>query len=125
LASASAIRLSATSILPCNHRHPCSGQPVQVTVDITNTGDLDGDGAAQLYFRENASSVETPERSLAGFSRIRLRPQKTNTVTFKITQSQLAVWNAEGKWVVEPGQYTVWAGGSSQASLAAQFRLQR
>lgn len=105
---------------------PASGrdQPVQVTVDVTNVGDRNGDEVAQLYFRQNVSSVETPVRSLAGFSRIHLQPQETKTVTFKILQSQLAVWNTEGKWVTEPGEFTVWAGGSSQASLTAQFHLQ-
>jgi beta-glucosidase len=78
---------------------------------------------AQLYFRENVTSAETPSRSLAGFSRIHLRPQETKTVTFSIPQAQLAVWNTEGKWVVEPGQFSVWVGGSSEASLTAQFRL--
>jgi beta-glucosidase len=103
---------------------PGSGEAVQVTVDVTNTGGREGDEIAQLYFRENVSSVETPGRSLAGFSRIHLRPQETKAVTFSIPQTQLAVWNAEGKWAVEPGQFTVWAGGSSEASLTAQFRLQ-
>jgi beta-glucosidase len=98
---------------------------VHVTVDVANTGDRSGDEVVQLYLRENVSSVETPDRSLAGFSRIHLRPQERKTVTFEIPQSQLAVWNAEGKWVIEPGQLTVWAGGSSQASLAAEVRLQR
>jgi beta-glucosidase len=102
-----------------------SSEAIQVTVDVTNTGDRDGDEVAQLYFRENVSSVETPVRSLAGFSRIHLRPQERKTVTFKIPQSQLAVWNTEGKWVIEPGQFTVWVGGSSQASLTAEYRLQR
>jgi beta-glucosidase len=97
---------------------------VQVTVNVTNTGDREGDEVAQLYLRENVTTVETPSRSLAGFSRIRLKPQETKTVTFRIQRSQLAVWNAEGKWAVEPGQFTVWAGGSSQASLSVQFRLE-
>jgi beta-glucosidase len=104
---------------------PGSGKAVQVTVDVTNTGGREGDEVAQLYFRENVSSVETPGRSLAGFSRIHLQPQETKTVTFSIPQAQLAVWNAEGTRAVEPGQFTVWAGGSSEASLTAQFRLQR
>ena len=78
----------------------------------------------ELKTAEIRVTVETPSRSLAGFSRIRLKPQETKTVTFRIQRSQLAVWNAEGKWAVEPGQFTVWAGGSSQASLSVQFRLE-
>src|SRR6201996_4186902 len=99
-------------------------EAVQVTVDVTNTGDREGDEVAQLYLRENVTSVETPSRSLAGFSRIHLKPQETKTVSFRIQRSQLAVWNAEGKWIVESGQFTVWAGGSSQAPLSGQFRLE-
>jgi beta-glucosidase len=100
-----------------------NGVPITVSVDVTNTGDREGDEVAQLYYRENVTSVETPSRSLAGFSRIHLRPQETKTVTFSIPQSQLAVWNAEGKWAIESGQFTVWVGGSSEASLTAEFRL--
>ena len=97
---------------------------IHVTVDVTNTGDRAGDEVAQLYVRENVSSVETPERALKGFSRIRLQPGETRTVTFVVPQRQLAVWNAENKWAVEAGRYTVWAGGSSRASLSTEFNLQ-
>jgi beta-glucosidase len=105
---------------------PASGSQgdIRVTVDVTNTGDRAGDEVAQLYVRENVSSVETPERALKGFSRIHLQPGETRTVTFVVPQRQLAVWNAEKKWVVEAGRYTVWTGGSSRASLSAEFNLQ-
>ncbi|MBT9332654.1 glycoside hydrolase family 3 C-terminal domain-containing protein [Acidipila sp. 4G-K13] len=102
---------------------PGSGADIQATVEVTNTGDRPGDEVAQLYMREDVGSVETPRRSLEGFSRIHLNPQETQTVTFHIPQKQLAVWNAEGKWAVEPGSYTLWAGGSSQATLTAQLHL--
>ncbi len=102
---------------------PGSHAEIQITVDVTNTGSVEGDEVAQLYMRENVSSVETPGRSLEGFSRIHLRPQETKTVTFRVPCDQLAVWNAERKWAVEPGTYTAWAGGSSEASLTTQFML--
>ena len=96
---------------------------VQVTVDVTNTGEREGDEVAQLYLRQDVSSVEPPDRSLASFSRIHLRPQEKRTLTFRVPQKQLAIWNAEERWSVEPGDYTVWVGGSSQASLKAGFHL--
>jgi beta-glucosidase len=102
---------------------PGGGGDIVVIADVTNTGDREGEEVAQLYLRQDVSSVETPDRSLKGFSRIRLKPQETKTVTFRIPQEQLAVWNAEGKWAVEPGSYTVWVGGSSEASLSRQFSL--
>ena len=96
---------------------------LRITVDVTNTGDRDGDEVAQLYVREDTSSVETPSRSLEGFQRIHLKRQETTTVTFLVAQTQLAVWNESGRWAVEPGNYTVWVGGSSQATLCAKFVL--
>ncbi len=100
-----------------------SNGDVDVAVDVTNTGKAAGDEVAQLYVREDVSSVETPLRSLAGFSRIHLEPGQRKTVMFRVPQRQLAVWNAESRWAVEPGVYTVWAGDSSLASLSAQFTL--
>jgi beta-glucosidase len=102
---------------------PGSKEPIQVSVDVTNTGEREGDEIAQLYVRNDMSSVETPERSLAGFSRIHLSPGETRLVTFSIRQEQLAVWNAEKTWVIESGNYTIWVGGSSEATLSASLRL--
>ncbi len=102
---------------------PGSHGDVQVTVDVTNSGDRAGDEVAQLYVREDVSSVVTPARALKGFSRIHLMPGETKTVSFRIPQEELEVWNAENKWAIEGGEYTVWAGGSSQAALSTKFDL--
>ena len=96
---------------------------VRVSVEVTNTGEREGDEVAQIYLRQDTSSVETPERSLKGFSRIHLNPRETRTVSFDVPQSELAIWNAEGKWVTEPGTFTVWAGGNSRADLTTNFTL--
>jgi beta-glucosidase len=101
-----------------------SKSDVFVTVDVTNTGEREGDEVAQLYIREDVSSVETPARSLKGFSRVHLKPHEMSTVTFRVPQDQLAIWNQENKWVVEPGNYTIWAGSSSEATLSAKIILQ-
>jgi beta-glucosidase len=97
--------------------------PVRVSVEVTNTGNREGDEVAQLYIRQKTSSVETPERSLKGFSRIHLQSHETKTVTFIVPQSQLAIWGAEGRWVTEPGTFTLWAGGNSHAELTTTFIL--
>ena len=102
-----------------------SHDDIRFTVDVTNIGSTQGDEVAQLYLREDTSSVETPDRSLKGFSRIHLKPHETKTVTFLVPQDQVAVWNAEHQWVIEAGDYTAWAGGSSEASLAARFTLKQ
>ena len=104
---------------------PGSNEDIVVTVDVTNDGDRQGEEVAQLYLRQDVGSVETPDRSLKGFSRITLNPKETKSVIFRIPPGQLAVWDAENKWTVEAGQYTVWAGGSSQAPLTATFIIHR
>jgi beta-glucosidase len=111
-----------------NHLHvlppaASTGADIEVSVDVTNSGTQAGDEVAQLYMRENVGSVETPSRSLEDFSRLHLQPGQTRSVIFHVPQQQLAVWNAEGKWAVEAGRYTVWVGGSSRASLTTGFVL--
>jgi beta-glucosidase len=96
---------------------------IRATVEVTNTGNREGDDVVQLYEHEATTSVETPARSLIGFSRIHLQPRETRSVTFVVPQSQLAVWNTGKKWVVEPGLVTLWAGGNSSAALTANFTL--
>ena len=61
---------------------PGSHADIRVTVDVTNTGDREGDDVVQLYEHEDTTSVETPERSLSGFSRVRLRPHETRSRHF-------------------------------------------
>jgi beta-glucosidase len=96
---------------------------VIVNVEVTNDGTLEGDEISQLYLHHNVSSVEVPDRALKGFLRIHLNPGETRKVTFHLKQRDLAVWNIRRMWVVEPGPYTVFAGGSSEASLSAKFTI--
>jgi beta-glucosidase len=98
---------------------------VLVTVDVTNTGSVEGDEIAQLYLHHQVSSVEVPDRALKGFVRLSLRPGETRHVEFNLKQSELAVWDRTHRWVVEPGPYTVLVGGSSEANLAATFSQPR
>lgn len=102
---------------------PRTQSPVLVSVDVGNVGSREGDAVVQLYLGHDVSSVETPARALVGFSRIRLKPQETKTINFRISRSQLAVWNVARQWVTEPGSYTLWAGGSSEASVTTKFVL--
>jgi beta-glucosidase len=104
---------------------PGSNGDILAMVDVTNSGDRQGEEVAQLYLRQDVGSVETPDRSLKGFSRVVLNPQETKHVGFRIPQDQLAVWNAESKWAIETGQYSLWVGGSSQASLTTKFVIHR
>jgi beta-glucosidase len=100
-----------------------SKDDVVVSFQVTNTGEREGTEVPQLYVRQEVGSVESPGRSLEGFTRVHLKPHESRTVTMRLHQDQLAVWNTEKTWAVEPGYYTLWVGGSSEAALTTRFLL--
>jgi beta-glucosidase len=88
-----------------------AGQSVKVSVDVRNAGDRAGDEVVQLYVTDVAASVPTPIRSLAGIKRIFLKPGEKQTVSFTLGPERMTVIDDKGKRVVEPGEFTVSAGG--------------
>jgi beta-glucosidase len=104
---------------------PAPGSPdaLGVTCDLTNTGSREGDEVAQLYVRETTASVAAPVRSLKGFSRMHLQPGETKALQFHLRADDLAVWGADHKWKLEPGEFTVMVGGSSAADLSTKCVL--
>ena len=85
-----------------------------VTLKVTNTGDVAGDEVVQLYTRDVLSSVTTYEKNLAGFERVHLQPGETKEVKFTIDRKHLELLDVDMKWVVEPGEFVVMAGASSE-----------
>ena len=85
-----------------------------VNLKVTNTGGVAGDEVVQLYTRDVLSSVTTYEKNLAGFERVHLQPGETKEVKFTIDKKHLELLDADMKWVVEPGEFVVMAGASSE-----------
>jgi beta-glucosidase len=100
-----------------------SKDDIVVSFQVTNTGEREGTEVSQLYVRQEVGSVETPVRSLKGFTRVRLKAHESRMVTMHLHQKQLEVWNAQKAWALEPGYYTLWVGGSSEAALTTRFLL--
>jgi beta-glucosidase len=84
-----------------------------VSVDVTNTGKRSGAEVAQLYIRDEVSSVTRPVKELRGFQRITLEPGKTETVKFTLGPDELSFLNREMHRVVEPGSFKIMIGGNS------------
>ncbi len=80
---------------------------------MTNSGSVEGTEVAQLYLRDVVSSVTTPGLSLKGFARVGLRPGESRVLHFTIGPDQLALWNRELQFVVEPGEFRIMVGSSS------------
>jgi len=109
------LRLSSAELRP--------GGRLVVEVDVSNTAGMAADEVAQLYVRDLVGNVTRPVRELKGFQRLRLEPGQTATVTFELRCDDLAFFGRDNTRIVEPGEFHLWVGGSSQASLRAQFRL--
>jgi len=96
---------------------------LSATVTITNTGSRAATEVAQCYVRNLGASIEQPVRSLKGFQRVTLNSGESRQISFPLGFSELSFYNVNGVAVVEPTHYTVWVGGSSQATSEAQFTV--
>ncbi len=88
-----------------------TGDKINVSVDVTNTGKLAGDEVVQLYISHLEASVPAPLRQLQGFKRINIKAGQTKTVRFTLEPKQLAVFTDDGKRIVEPGKIRIVAAG--------------
>jgi beta-glucosidase len=86
----------------------------RVFADVNNTGDFEGAEVIQLYIRDLVSSVTRPVKELKGFKKIWLKPGETKTVALEIQPDSLAFYNLKMEYVVEPGDFEIMVGNSSQ-----------
>lgn len=89
-------------------------QKATIRLKVTNTGKRAGDEVVQLYTRDILSSVTTYEKNLAGFERIHLKPGESKEIVFTLNRKHLELLNADMKWTVEPGEFAIMAGASSE-----------
>jgi len=83
-------------------------------VEIVNSGEIAGDEVVQLYIRDSVSSVTRPVKELKGFQRVRLAPGERQTVAFPIGTMQLQFYDRDMQRVVDPGEFELMVGSSSQ-----------
>jgi len=101
------------------------GDTLQVSVDITNTGQRVGKEVVQLYVRDEQSRLQRPEKELKAFTKVQLEPGERKTVALSITRDALAYYDDLAReWVAEAGTFEVLVGASSQDIRAtATFAL--
>lgn len=85
-----------------------AGDPVTLTVGVTNTGKMDGDEVVQLYI---SKPNDTANPVLAGFARVNLKAGQTKPVTLKLDARALSLVDAKGVRKVQAGDYTLHVGG--------------
>ena len=110
----SALKVDTPSVAP--------GQPVGISVNLTNTGKRPGDEVAQLYIHQRSGTSVRPVRELKGFQRVTLQPGETRTLHFTLRPEDLRYWSdVTNGWVADSAIFDVWVGGNSNADLAGQF----
>jgi beta-glucosidase len=107
--------LSYTKFAYANLRaEPGAGHTLSVAVDVTNTGDRDGDEVVQLYAVPPAASHPREHRALCGFDRVHLKAGETQTLSLTVPPSALRRWSDNDKAYATPsGEWTIGAGASS------------
>ena len=91
-----------------------------VKVDVRNTGKFDGKEAVLLYSSDLVASVVPDNKRLRAFSKTTIPAGETKTVTFSLPASELAFVGADGKWVLEEGDFTLHIGNLSARTACSE-----
>ena len=109
------LQLSAVRVTTDGH--------ITVSVDVENAGKRTGDEVVQLYIRDVAASVTRPVKELKGFKRITLNPGEKQRIEFTLGPEHLGFYNRAMKFVVEPGEFRVMVGSSSEDVIEKSFEV--
>ncbi len=109
--------------LKVQHSEIAQNEAVEISVEVTNTGDFDGAEIVQLYLRDVVRSITPPMRELKGFTKVFLKKGETKTVKLTLQPNDLKFYNGALEFVAEPGDFEIFVGTNSQAELKASFKL--
>ena len=96
---------------------------IQVSVQLKNTGKMEGKEVVQVYVRDMVSSVMTPVKQLKAFAKVGLRPGESKKVNLSIPVSELFLTDNQGKRFLEPGTFELQVGSSSE-NIASRIRVE-
>ena len=99
------------------------GEPVQVSVEVTNSGNYDGREVVQLYIHDDYASIIRPIKELKGFELVNLKKGETKTISFTLKEKELGFYDNDGNYLVEPGTFKIMVGGNSDKGLESGFEL--
>jgi beta-glucosidase len=96
---------------------------IRVTAEVKNTGARAGDEVVQLYIGLRGTSVARPIRELKGFQRVTLGPGESRKVEFSIGRDELAIWQRDTKYQVEPAELSIWVAANAEAGTPIKVTL--
>ncbi|BCB02645.1 beta-glucosidase BglX [Bacillus sp. KH172YL63] len=98
-------------------------EPLSVSVNVTNSGDLEGEEVVQLYIRDVSGEVIRPIKELKDFRKISLKPGETKKVTFTVSEEQLRYHHSDLRYESDPGLFTFFVGPNSHEGMSHPFTL--
>ncbi len=98
-------------------------ESVEISVKLTNKGDVAGEEVVQLYIRDLSADIARPVKELKGFQKVPLKAGEQRIVTFRLTKSDLSYWNNELTFKADPGKFQVFVGGNSRDVKEVSFEL--
>ncbi len=99
------------------------GDTLTAYIEVTNTGELEGEEIVEMYLRDEVACVTRPVKELKGFQKIKLQPGETKKMYFKITPEMLSYYGLSMEKIIEPGKFDVMIGGSSDKVISKSFEL--
>ena len=96
---------------------------IRASVELKNTGNREAVETVQLYVQDLVGSVVRPVKELKRFDRVALAPGEVRNVTFELPVSELAFWNIDMEYAVEPGDFRLWIAGDSASGEPVGFAV--
>ena len=101
-----------------------NGGTLQVSVDVTNTGDHAGVETVQLYMQDVTARIVRPVKELKGYAKAKLQPGETSRVTLTLDKKDMGFYLDSGEYVLEDGLFRIYVGGSSASCLKKEIEIQ-
>lgn len=90
------------------------------SVDVENTGSVEGTETVQLYMRDVAASIVRPVKELKGFAKVTLKPGEKKNVSISLEKENMGFYDDERNYRLEDGKFIIYVGGNSRECLACE-----
>ncbi|MFK8060841.1 MAG: beta-glucosidase BglX [Polaribacter sp.] len=101
-----------------------SKEKIILSVDVKNTGNVNGEEVVQLYIRDLVASIIRPVNELKGFQKVYIKAGKTKKISFTIDKEILQFYTINKKWEVESGDFLLFVGGNSSTKLKQKITVE-
>jgi len=100
-----------------------SSNAIEVTVNVENSGDMDGTETVQVYIRDLVAQISRPVKELKAFQQVKIKAGEKVNLTFTLTEEDLGYYLPNGDWIFESGEFEIFLGSNSQDTSSKLIEL--